>query len=747
MDVHALLDDLTEPQRAAVTHTDGPLLVLAGPGSGKTRVITHRAVHLAATVTQPHHILAITFTNKAAEEMRHRIGALGIGRGMWTGTFHSLCARLLREFGPRVGIQPNFSIFDDADQRALLREAVALCNLSTDNWSPAAAQDAISDAKNRMLTPAAFEQEAADFTSKTLARVYAEYQRLLTEQNGCDFDDLLMHVATLLGEHEDVRRQLSDRFRYLLIDEYQDTNHAQYLIANRLALAHRNICATGDPDQSIYAWRGADIQNILDFEADYPDAVTVRLEQNFRSTAVILSAAASLIAHNCRRKPKDLWTHDERGPGIRVWYCQDEVREARQIAEDIRAYCDSGGRSGDAAIFYRVNALSRVLEDALREHNLPYQIARGVEFYGRKEIKDALAYLRAIVNPADELSIIRAIGTPARGIGKTTIERLRAHARENGITIDQALAQAGRVAFDREGEAPAEPCGAGVSPVSSRTGKMPVPQLKSAAKKIEPFARLLAGLRDLPPRPVREIVEAVLQRSGLEAALRDVKDVDSDPLANVYELVSAAEQYDREHPDGGLAEWLHQISLVSDIDAVELTGGAVTLMTLHAAKGLEFPVVYIIGLEESLLPHRRAMRGDDSELEEERRLCFVGMTRAERKLTLSCAKYRTIRGIAERTVASRFLRELPAEEIESHVFDRDEDLSTAHLGRCNHEDASQEVLEFHPGVRVRHEEYGDGTVASLDRRGRSILVRVQFDRHGPHSFVLDSAPLTVIEGD
>ncbi len=710
-----LAQGLTEAQREAVLHTDGPLLVLAGPGSGKTRVITHRAARLAATVARPEEILAITFTNKAAGEMRDRILRLGIGARMWVCTFHSLCARLLRTFGEAVGVRPNFSIFDESDTKSVIREAIAACRLSADNWTPAAVRAAISDAKNRMLSPSDYAAQANDFTEKTTARIYQEYQRMLVEQGGCDFDDLLMYTARLLGEHEDIRDELSDRFRYLLIDEYQDTNHAQYLIATRLAQVHRNICATGDPDQSIYAWRGADIQNILDFEADYPDARVVRLEQNFRSTQAICSAAGAVIARNRRRKRKELWTENERGAAVRLWTCEDQNHEARCIAEDIQRHCREGGSAGDVVIFYRINALSRVVEDELRRVKIPYQIARGVEFYGRKEIKDVMAYLRAVVNPADETAVLRAINTPPRGIGKVTIERLRTSAHRQGIDISAALAAAGGA-----------------------------PELKSASKKLMPFAELLDDLRRLPPRPVRTIVEAVLAKSGLEASLRQEGEADNEPLANVYELVNAARQYDEEHANGSLGEWLHQISLVSDVDSVEFTGGFVTLMTLHAAKGLEFPVVYMIGLEDGLLPHRRAVVGDGADMEEERRLCFVGMTRAQKRLTLSHAHYRMVRGLTERTVASRFLRELPADEIESVKLNERRDRSLGHLGRYNEEDFAEDV-EYYSGQRVRHAEYGDGCVMALDRRGRQVYVRVYFEEHGLRAFALEHAELTAIE--
>ena len=521
----------------------------------------------------------------------------------------------------------------------------------------------------------------------------------------------------MLGEHQAVREELSDRrFRYLLIDEYQDTNHAQYLIAAALASVHRNICATGDPDQSIYAWRGADIQNILDFEADYPEAKVVRLEQNFRSSGAILSAASTLISHNERRKHKELWTEDQRGVPVQVWSCEDERDEASRVARVIQDYCDAGGQAGDIAIFYRINAMTRVLEDHLRRDHIPYQIARGVEFYGRKEIKDVLAYLRTLVNPADDLAVTRALNTPPRGIGKVTIERLRFFAHENGISLGDAVARAGEIA-----------------------------ELKSAARKVKPFAELLAGLRDLPVRPVRTIVEKTLRDSGLEAMFRGEDAVDNEQLANVEELVTAARQYDIENPDGSLGDWLHQISLVSDVDSVNLSGGAVTLMTLHAAKGLEFPMVFIAGLEEGMLPHRRALQGDSDALEEERRLCFVGMTRARQRLVLTHARYRMIRGVTERTLASRFIGELPREEIDEKEYRLDRDRSTAHLGHQYEVDLPHDLSEFSIGSRVRHEEYGDGTILGLEQIGRSIYIRVLFDDYGRRKFALEHAPLVVIE--
>lgn len=725
MSHEALFEDLTDAQRDAVAHTDGPLLVLAGPGSGKTRVITRRAAHIASTVARPDQVLAITFTNKAAGEMRSRIFDLGVGRGpygpMWVCTFHALCARLLREYGHLFGLKQNFSIFDDSDQRALLKEAVTTCRLSTDNWPPRMLQEAIGRAKNQIQTPGDVEETARDFTARTVARVYVEYQNLLTAQNAVDFDDLLMYIARLLQNFDDVREALCDRFRYLLIDEYQDTNHAQYIIANKLAATHRNICATGDPDQSIYAWRGANIQNILDFEHDYPDAKVVRLEENFRSTGLILSGASKLIANNNRRKQKELFTSFDTGEPVRVWTCEDERHEATLIAQDIRKHLDEGGRGGDIAIFYRVNALTRVLEDELRRLNIPYQIVRGVEFYNRKEIKDALAYLRIMVNPADETAMLRAINTPARGIGKTTIEKLKASALTHGVTLYETILSL-------------------IAPDATPTSA-------AMSKKLQPFAKLLADLRDLPPRPVAVAVEAVLKKSGLENALANDAEIDNEPLENVRELVTAAKQYDLDNPDGSVGEWLQQISLTSDQDALADIGGPVLLMTLHTAKGLEFPLVFIVGMEEGLLPHSRAITsGETDDLEEERRLCFVGMTRAQTLLTLTHAKYRMVRGITERTIASRFIKELPKDELAHEVYEVEQDRSRSHLGRFNYDDdAHTSALEYYPGQRVRHPEYGDGEVLKLEPRGRTTYIRIHFTDHGERAFALDHVPLYVMD--
>jgi DNA helicase-2/ATP-dependent DNA helicase PcrA len=711
--MNELLADLTDAQRRAVTHTDGPLLVLAGAGSGKTRVITRRAAYLATTVARPGQVVAITFTNKAAGEMRERVEQLGIGRGMVVSTFHSLCARLLRECAGRVGLKSNFSIYDQTDRLVVIQDALHDCSLSTDHWRPRSIEHRISQAKNQMVSAEQFAEQAHDFSSREVARVYRRYEQLMRERNACDFDDLLVFAARLLGEHADVRDALEERWPYVLIDEYQDTNHPQYLIATRLVQRQRNICATGDPDQSIYGWRGADIGNILSFEEDYPDAVVVRLEENFRSTPKILGAASSLIEHNLRRKHKALWTRNPEGPDVAVWPCEDEHDEAERVAEEIARHIADGGRAGDVAIFYRINALTRVLEDALRRAKIPYQIARGVEFYARKEIKDALAYLRLIVNPEDDTAAKRITNNPPRGIGKTTVDRLLAHARWRKCSLLTAVQEAETIA-----------------------------EVKTAHKKLKGFADLMTDFRGRPLSPVKELVEYVLRRSGLEEALRNDPDPEKQALANVSELVTAAAEFDAENPESTLAEWLEQISLVSDVDRLDLEGGTVTLMTLHAAKGLEFPLVFIVGFEDELIPHRRALQDEGGDLEEERRLCFVGMTRAKKRLTLSFAKYRTIRGFSQRAMKSRFLRELPLGDLEYAASEE-----TRGDGYDPHPTIDAEDLdlsEWKPGRRVNHAEYGDGEVVGIEPRGRGAWVRVRFDE-GDKVFAIEHAPLSFVE--
>ncbi len=718
--VEQLFADLSGPQREAVAHTDGPLLILAGPGSGKTRVITRRAANLARTVTKPYHILAITFTNKAAKEMRERIDALAVGEGMTVCTFHALCAKLLRWHHDRAGVPRNFTIFDRDDRRKLIKTAIERCNLSTDNLSPASVDQDIGRAKNAMLTAAQYATRDLDWRERMIARVYECYESLLTEMGGLDFDDLLMRMALVLSRDGELRTELEDRYRYVLIDEYQDTNAAQYQIARFLTEGRQNICATGDPDQSIYGWRGADIGNILSFERDYADAKVVRLEQNYRSTKRILAAADALIAGNVQRKEKGLWTENDEGPAVRVLECEDGDEEAGEIAEDILRRVRDGVNPGDIAVFYRINSLSRVIEEAFIRAGIAYQIARGVEFYNRKEIKDVLAYLRVVVNPSDEVALVRIINTPPRGIGTTTIERLKERADTSGrrifdvLTDDQAVSSLGR-----------------------------------SGQKVREFGQLLRQLVPVLEHSPRKALETVISQSGLRALYHESREVDDAPSANLDELINAASEFEQEQPEATVVEWLEHAALISDVDSVRGEGGKVTLMTLHAAKGLEFAHVYMIGLEEGLLPFRR---GEDSpgasgaDDEEERRLCFVGMTRAKQGLTMSRAKYRMQRGITQRTTRSRFLDELPDAgvewpESESSPMKRSPAVPAAE----GH--PPEDLAEWTIGTLVRHPQQGLGQILSIHRGGRRTHVDVQFENGSRRSWVVEFAELQRVDFD
>ena len=622
-----LLSDLTEAQHQAVTHTDGPLLVLAGPGSGKTRVITHRVAHLIAQGVQPRHILAITFTNKAADEMRQRVAKLHPGGGCTICTFHSLAARLLREFADQAQLPSNFSIYDTADQRTAMRDALKACQYDPKNYTPDRMLDRISSLKNDLKTPEQAAQQPDGFFGEVLARLYQAYQNQLQENGAVDFDDLLMKLALLLRDHPDLRDQLNDRYQYILVDEYQDTNQCQYQIARGLSLNHHNLCVTGDPDQSIYRWRGADIGNILAFEKDYSNACVVRLEENFRSTPQILEQADRLIRANQQRKEKRLFTNLPDGTSPELTEYQDEYTEAQGMIDWIGRLRSDGFEYRDFAVCYRINSLSRVLEEALRRENIPYQIVRGLEFFSRREIKDMLAYLRILVNPADRVSLKRIINRPTRGIGDTTVKRLFEYSNRTGKNVWQVL-------NDPE----------------------QVPTLGNAAqKKLKQFVDLIVSLQAKLNEPVELIARTVYAQSGLARAL--TADDSQDAQANVEELISSAAQYDMHTPGGPLIDYLQQIALLSDTDSYDENAGAVSLMTLHAAKGLEFPAVLIVGVEDGLIPHRRSLDSDDA-LEEERRLLFVGITRAQQKLAVSRARWRMTQGATLATVRSEFLSDL-----------------------------------------------------------------------------------------
>jgi len=694
-------DQLTPSQRKAVFHVQGPLLVLAGPGSGKTRVITYRIAALIDSGIQPHNICAITFTNKAANEMRQRVAALGTAAGAHISTFHSLCVRILRRYADRAGINPNFSIYDQSDQTRCIKQAVKDCELDTSNFPPARMLDAISALKNNLIDVDTFKVEADDFFSRTLAKIYARYQHILNENNALDFDDLLMKTAVLLQECPDVCSELGNRFKFLLVDEYQDTNHAQYKIAKALVSAHNNICAAGDPDQSIYRWRGADIRNILAFENDWPNATVIKLEENFRSRPKILEIADKLIAENQNRKQKRLIPTKPPVADIVITSFEDEKEEAEGVAQRVKELTDKGTSLSDIAVFYRINAMSRMLEESFIQNKVPYQIVRGVEFYNRKEIRDLLAYLKILVNPDDEIALLRIINTPPRGIGKTTIDKVRAYAALHKISFFEGLKKAGQI-----------------------------DSLSNAPKaKIAVFVNLMEQFSGDITDQVARLAERVFTESGLEKSFQAGDDQSA--LENVNELLNAAHIYDQQTEEPSLLDYLQQIALFSDVDAYDKSEGSVALMTMHCAKGLEFENVFIIGLEDGLLPHERST-GDEDELEEERRLFFVGITRAKAGLYISCARYRTVRGQMLRTIPSPFLYELGIDFAE-----------TAQENNASSCAAQYDTVpHFATGQLVRHEAFGLGSVKEFIDMGENSIVKVKFSTGQTKSLLVKYANLS-----
>jgi DNA helicase-2/ATP-dependent DNA helicase PcrA len=636
--MNRLLESLTEPQREAVTYRDGPLLVLAGPGSGKTRVITHRIAHLLECGVPAHQILALTFTNKAADEMQRRVAELAPGDRVWISTFHRFGAMLLRRYAEYVGLQPNFTIYDTSDSRQTIKRVIEAREINTLNYSPDRLAEAISAAKNKLITADKYEVRSGSMLSRIVADVYPAYQERLLASSAVDFDDLLLHVARLLYEHAEIRAELDERYKYVLVDEYQDTNRAQYVTLRALSSDYPNLAVTGDPDQSIYGWRGADLNNILEFEHDYPNVRIVRLERNYRSTKRILQIADALIQHNVRRKHKALWTENVEGPPVRLASYVDQDHEARDIAEQIRSAVAAGRRRpSDFAVFYRVNALSRAIEKALRAAGVPFQMIRGQEFYARKEIKDVLGYCQLVVNPRDDMAFERVVNSPPRGIGKKTIDRLIEHAYRFGVPLLEAAREAASIE--------------GLS--------------KGAAGKVAAFVEVIDRISAVVHGQLEEVIGTVLEVSGYRASLAGSDDEqDQNRLANIEELLTDARQFDEEHPGGGhLEEYLERTWLVNETDDWDSETDKATLMTLHAAKGLEFPVVFIVAVEDGVLPHERVGRHPD-ELEEERRLAFVGLTRAKEELQLSYAVERDYRGQRRRTIPSSFLMEIPRGEME-----------------------------------------------------------------------------------
>ena len=708
---NSLLDALNPQQREAVVHTDGPMLVVAGAGSGKTRVLTHRVAHLIESgAAAPTEILAITFTNRAANEMKERVQQLVGGRTaarMWVMTFHAACGRLLRRDAERIGYRSSFTIYDQADQVRLVKACIEELELDPKRFAPRAVHTAISRAKDRLLTAEAYGEQVGNFFEQTVASVYTLYQRRLYAANAMDFDDMILQTVLLLEADAEARAAWQERFSHIMVDEYQDTNHAQFRLLSALAEKHRNIAVVGDPDQSIYAFRGADIRNIAEFEHDFPGARVVALEQNYRSTQAILDAANAVIARNPDRRPKKLWSDLGRGLPVRVVEADDEHAEARFVAGEISRALDEGAGPADVAVFYRMNAQSRVLEDVLVRQGVGYRVVGGPRFYERAEIKDAIAYLQVLHNPADEVSLRRIVNQPRRGIGSASLERLAGHAAQMNWTLLEAIEHSGSVALGT-----------------------------AASARVREFAALLAELRDLVATATpAELLEQVLDQTGYRAMLEGERTFESQGrIENLDELVGVAREFvERGEEDSSLATFLQEISLYSDSDSLSESRPEVTLMTLHNAKGLEFPIVFVIGLEEGLFPHQRSL--DEGDEAEERRLCYVGMTRARQSLTLTHAHSRTIFGVRGYNLPSRFLSELPADEIERERRTPAWQVPPAPAGARGPE---QVVPDLSIGDEVRHATLGEGVVIGLDRD----VVAVRFREDGSERrLMLGYAPL------
>lgn len=634
------ISSLNEAQREAVLNTEGPLLVLAGAGSGKTRVLTFRIAHMVHDLgVQPWEVLAITFTNKAAAEMRERLGALvGPGvRSMWVLTFHAMCVRILRMDGDKLGFTRSFSIYDEDDSKRLVKEVMSEFDLDPKRYPINAIRNRISTAKNQLIGPERFAETAMLPMDKAAARVYTRLQQRLSLANAMDFDDLLVNTYRLLSEHPEVLSAYQQRFRYIHVDEYQDTNHAQYSITNLLAAGHRNLMVVGDDDQSIYSWRGADITNILEFERDYPEAGVVKLEQNYRSTARILAAANAVVANNANRKDKRLFTTNAEGEKISVYFASDERDEGRWIASEIDRMHRAGRSYADFALFYRTNAQSRVLEDMLLRAGIPYRIVGGTRFFDRAEIRDVMAYLKAVANPADDMSLKRIVNTPKRGIGDTTVERVVYDARVANATFETALRMATQ----------------DVDVYAART-----------RHNLAEFVVLLDDLRTYAG-DLRQVVEMIVERSGLISALQKERSDEADArIENIREFFGVAAEFAETHEEADLPQFLEWLALRTDLDSLADDEAAITLMTVHTAKGLEFPVVFVAGMEESIFPHANS-KNDDAGLEEERRLAYVAITRAREELCLTCAQTRSLYGTTQANPRSRFVEEIPSEHVKS----------------------------------------------------------------------------------
>ena len=735
----AVYDTLNKPQKEAVFHTEGPLLILAGAGSGKTRVLTHRIAYLIEEKgVNPWNILAITFTNKAADEMRQRVDSLvRIGaESIWVSTFHSMCVRILRRYIDRLGYDNRFTIYDTDDQKTLMKEVCRKTDIDTKRFKERMLLSVISSAKNEMILPEEFELNAGgDFVQLKIAKVYKEYEAQMRANNALDFDDLLVKTVQLLETQPDVRENYQERFRYIMVDEYQDTNTVQFRLVSLLAGKYRNLCVVGDDDQSIYKFRGANIRNILDFEKEFSDAKVIKLEQNYRSVGNVLEVANSVIRNNKGRKEKTLWTDNEKGEKIRLRQFDTAYDEAQFIAEDIKDETAQGANYSDHAVLYRTNAQSRLLEEKFVAMNIPYKIVGGINFYSRREIKDVLSYLKTIDNGKDDLAVRRIINVPKRGIGLTTINRIQESAAARGIGFYDALSAPDLI-----------------------------PGIGRSASKLDSFAALIEYFKGRSEESgVTDLLTEVIEKTGYTESLEadDPEELEA-RVQNIDELVSKAAVYEESCSDRGerptLSGFLEEVALVADIDSVAEDRDYVILMTLHSAKGLEFPHVYLAGMEDGLFPSYMSISGDDpEELEEERRLCYVGVTRAEEKLTLTCARMRLVRGERQYNSMSRFIKEMPSALIDTGKreggFSQNVSLGekrtySSEVSGYKRSAYAQkpafaaiqkgsglmakksEGLSYGVGDRVRHVKFGDGTVTEIKEGGRDYEVTVQFDTAG-----------------
>lgn len=730
--MNPIFETLNDRQLEAVRHTEGPLLITAGAGSGKTKVLTCRIAHLLEKSVSPYRILAITFTNKAAKEMRERVEKLVGARAesMWLSTFHSFCAKLLRfEIDGKFGYTRNFTIYDATDQMTLIKDCLKQMNLDDKQFPPRSVLGTISSAKNALMDAHEFAGRTNDFYEEKVAEAYTLYEKKLLENNAMDFDDLLRLAVRLLDEYSDVREKYQDRFQYILVDEYQDTNHAQYTLTKLLAAKWRNICVVGDADQSIYAWRGADIRNIMDFTRDYPDAASIKLEQNYRSTKTILQAANAVINNNESRPKKNLWTENQTGNKIIHYHAQTEYDEADYVAGVIyNRHEISQEPYGNMAILFRTNSQSRVLEEKLMRYAIPYTMVGGTKFYDRKEIKDVIAYLRLLYNPEDSLSLTRIINVPKRNIGATTLEHLTDYAEEQGISLFEAL---------------------------SSTEDLPVTKRAKAA--LEDFSvTIFELLNHVDEWNVQQIMEEVIKQTGYGAMLDADAAHDTQGESrkeNVGQFLTAAKEYVDDNPDGTLQDFLENVALVSDVDEFESSESKVTLMTLHAAKGLEFPVVFLVGLDEGLFPHSRTLM-DSSQIEEERRLAYVGITRAEQQLYVTNASTRTMYGRISAYMPSRFLAEIPENLLEEYhrKAAMPQQSTTTVPSKQRMSILSKPVASslpkkhavdttFAKGDKVRHKIWGIGTVLEVIGEGQNMQMKIQFPTKGIRQVVVKYAPL------